>query len=242
MKQIRSAVLIASVAMFSFNSQAQLGKLKNVVNENKEKVGVSNGLTEDEVGRGLKEALAKGVETGVAQLSATDGYFKDMAIKILMPEDAKKVESKLRAVGQGDLVDELIESMNRAAEDAASGAKDIFLTAIKEMTVTDAMGILKGQDDAATQYLNRATRAELYEKFLPVIKASLDKVGTTALWEKVFTTYNRIPMVQKVNPDLNDYATNKAIDGLFVQIAKQEKEIRNNPGARATDLLKKVFG
>lgn len=202
----------------------------------------SSDLTEEEVASGLKEALTRGVEVGVAQLSKPDGYFKDLSIKIPLPAEAKKVEDKLRSIGQGKQVDDAIESINRAAEDAANGAKDIFVTAIKNMTLTDAMGILKGEKNAATQFLEKNTRSSLFEKFKPVIKTSLDKVGATKHWNTVFSTYNKLPMVEKVNPDLEEYATNKAIDGLFVQVEKQEKEIRENPAARVSDLLKKVFG
>ena len=223
-------------------SQGQiLGKIKDAVEETVSDGGTS-ALSEDEVGAGLKEALTKGIEKGVEQVSKPDGYFKDMAIKIFLPEEAKKVETKLRQLGQGAQVDKAIESLNRAAEDAANGAKDIFVTAIKAMTIQDAMSILKGEDNAATVFLEKSTRAALFEKFKPIVKASLDKVGATKHWNTIFTTYNKIPLVQKVNPDLEEYATNKAIDGLFVQIAKEEKEIRNNPMARVTDLLKKVFG
>jgi hypothetical protein len=154
----------------------------------------------------------------------------------------KNVEEKLRALGQGEKVDEAIESMNRAAEDAAEGAKDIFVAAIKGMTLTDAMSILKGEDDAATKYLNKATNTELTQKFEPVIKTSLDKVGATKHWQTVFGTYNKIPFVSKVNPDLEKYVTEKALMGLFIQVAKEELKIRQDPSARATDLLKKVFG
>ncbi len=202
----------------------------------------SDALTEDEVGRGLKEALNQGVKKGVSQLNQKDGYFKDAQIKIPMPEEAKKVEEKLRSLGQGKKVDEAIESMNRAAEDAAEGSKDIFVAAIKEMTLTDVMGILKGEDDAATKYLNRATRAELTKKFQPVIKISLDKVGATKHWKTVFGTYNKLPFVTKINPNLEEYVTDKALNGLFIQVAKEELKIRKDPAARVTDLLKKVFG
>ena len=210
---------------------------KNIVKETK-----STNLTEEEVGKVLKEALNIGIEKGVSQLSKPDGYFKDLQIKIPMPDEAKSVEEKLRAIGQGKKVDEAIESMNRAAEDAANGAKDIFLTAIKELTLKDVMNILHGEDNAATKFLENQTRMQLVEKFKPVIKVSLDKVGATKYWKTVFTTYNKIPLVKSINPDLNEYVTQKAIDGLFIQIAKQELEIRKNPGARVTDLLKKVFG
>ncbi len=200
-----------------------------------------SGLSQDEVGKGLKEALNQGVKKGVTQLNKKDGYLKDAQIKIPMPKEAKTVEEKLRSLGQGKKVDEAIESMNRAAEDAAAGAKDIFVAAIKGMTLADAMSILKGKDDAATKYLNKATRAELTKKFEPIIKVSLDKVGATKHWNTVFSSYNKLPFVSKVNPDLEKYVTDKALDGLFIQIAKEELKIRKDPAARVTDLLKKVF-
>ncbi|HAF30941.1 MAG TPA: DUF4197 domain-containing protein [Bacteroidales bacterium] len=240
MKNIYTLLIIS--LLLSFGANAQLVKdLKKaagkIVNETS-----STGLSEEEVGKALKEALTIGIEKGVAQLSKPDGYFKDPEIKIPMPDEAKSVEEKLRAIGQGKAVDDAIESMNRAAEDAANGAKDIFVTAIKQLTLKDVMNILNGSNDAATRFLEDHTRLQLVEKFKPVIKVSLDKVGATKYWNVVFTTYNKLPFVKKVDPDLVEYATNKAIDGLFVQIAKQELEIRKNPAARITDLLKKVFG
>ena len=211
-----------------------------------EKTGISipgtSSLSEEEVGKGLKEALNNGIVKGVKKLSKPDGYFKDDQIKLFLPEEANQVESKLRKLGQGKKVDAAIESMNRAAEDAANSSKELFVAAIKELSLIDVMKILNGEDDAATSYLSAQTRKSLVDKFKPVIKASLDKVGATKHWGTLFTTYNKIPMVQKVNPDLVDYTTEKAIDGLFIQIAKQELEIRNNPAARVSDLLKKVFG
>lgn len=233
-------IAVLFVAGNSFISTAQLDLKKGI-----EKTAIArpkSGLSEDEVGKALKEALNLGIDKGVSQLSKPDGYFKDTQIKILMPDEAKNAETKLRAIGQGQKVDDAIESMNRAAEDAATSAKQLFVDAIKAMTMTDAMNILNGTDDAATKYLSNATRAQLVEKFKPIIKASLDKTGATKHWASVFTAYNAIPMVQKVNPDLVDFVTNKAIDGLFVQIAKEELSIRKNPAARVSDLLKKVFG
>jgi len=236
-------ILVITVGIFI--SQATIaqtfGKLKEKINETVS-TPANSSLTEGEVANGLKEALNKGIEKGVAQLSKQDGYFKDPQIKIPLPEEAQVVETKLRQLGQGAKVDEAILSLNRAAEDAANGAKDIFVAAIKNMTVTDAMGLLNGDDDAATRFLESTTRAELVAKFRPIVKASLDKVGATKHWNTIFTTYNKLPMVTDVNPDLEEYATNKAIDGLFIQIAKEELDIRKNPGARVTDLLKKVFG
>lgn len=235
----------ALLLMISISVSAQSWKdFKKKAKDGADKVKTSTangGFTNDEAAKGMKEALNQGVKKGVAQLNKKDGYFKDPQIKIPMPSEAKSVEEKLRKLGQGKKVDEAIESMNRAAEDAAEGAKDIFVVAIKEMTVTDAVNIIKGDKDAATQYLSKATRTELVSKFQPVIKVSLDKVGATKHWETVFGSYNKLPMVKKVNPDLEEYVTNKALDGLFIQVAKEELNIRENPAARATDLMKKVF-
>ena len=233
-------ILTSVLIGFSVTSRAQLPNLK----KNLEKVvpGKSAGLSEKEVGQGIKEALNQGIEKGVNQLARPDGYFKDAKIKILMPDEAKKAEEKLRALGQGKKVDDAIESMNRAAEDAANASKDLFIAAIRNLTLKDVMNILHGEDNAATVYLSNQTRPQLVEKFKPIIQASLDKVGATKHWATFTTAYNSLPMVQKINPDLVDYVTNKAIDGLFKQIAKEELEIRKNPAARATDLLKKVFG
>lgn len=211
--------------------------VEEVIDEN-----VSSELTEEEVAKALKEALTIGIKKGVTSLSKPNGYFLDPEIKIPLPNEAKQVEDKLRMLGQDKMVDDAIESLNRAAEDAASGAKDLFVKAIQEMTLSDVMNILNGSEDAATNFLENHTRSQLVEKFKPIIKVSLDKVDATKYWNTVFSSYNKLPFVSKVNPDLDDYVTNKAIDGLFVQIAKEEKEIRENPVARVTDLLKKVFG
>jgi hypothetical protein len=234
---------VFAIALLTYTVSNAQFKIPNT-SKLKDKVNLpaaTSALSEEEIGKGLKEALTKGIEKGVNQVSQPDGFFKDLAIKILMPEDAKKVEQRLRKMGQGKKVDEAIESFNRAAEDASSLAKDIFIQAIKEMTITDAKNILTGEDDAATNYLESKSRQELYEKFAPIVKNSLDKVGATKHWATIMNTYNKLPMVEKINPDLQEYVTNKAIDGLFVQIEKEEKEIRENPAARTTDLLKKVF-
>lgn len=202
----------------------------------------SKPLTTAEVAEGLKEALIKGISNGSDMASQLDGYFKNPQIKIPFPPDVKKVEDRLRQIGAGEQVDKFIMTLNRGAEDAAKEAKPIFISAIRSMTIEDAWGILKGDQDAATQYLKRTTGAQLREKFSPVIQSSLDKVSATKYYADVVNTYNKIPLVEKVNPDLNSYATDKAIDGLFMLIAKEEKEIRQDPVARTTDLLKRVFG
>jgi hypothetical protein len=199
-------------------------------------------LTTAEVAEGLKEALIKGISTGSDLVSQLDGYFKNPEIKIPFPPEVKKVEDKLRQIGFGGEVDKFVMQLNRGAEDAAKEAKPIFITAIRSMTIQDAWAILRGENDAATQYLKRTTSEQLKSKFKPVIQNSLNKVNATKYYGDIVNRYNQLPLVQKVNPNLDDYATDKAIEGLFLMIAKEEKNIRENPIARTTELLKKVFG
>lgn len=197
--------------------------------------------TLEEIGRALKEALVNGVTKGVNVLSQRDGYYKS-AYKILLPTEAQRVADKLRVVpGFEQLESNLLERINRGAEDAAVEAKPIFVSAIRQMTFNDAKNILMGQDNAATEYLRRTTSEQLYQKFNPKIVASLDKVGANDLWRKAANAYNQIPFVTKVNNDLDDYVTREALKGLFSKIADEEKNIRRNKGSRGTDLLKKVF-
>jgi Protein of unknown function (DUF4197) len=202
----------------------------------------NNTPTTEEVGGGLKEALVNGISKGADLVSITDGYFKNPEIKIPFPPDVKKVEDKLRQLGFGKKVDDFVMTLNRGAEEAAKEAKPIFISAIKQLTIQDAWALLKGEPDAATQFLKRTTTPQLKEKFSPVVQVALDKVSATKYYSDVINTYNKIPFIEKVNPDLNAYATDKAIEGLFVMVAKEEKNIRENPVARTTDLLKKVFG
>jgi len=197
--------------------------------------------TAAEVTQGLKEALTQGTRKGADQVSKLDGYFKNPEIKIPFPPEVSVVETKMRMLGFVSQVDEFVLSLNRAAEDAAREAAPIFVSAIQKMTIDDAYGILKGQPDAATQYLKRTTSPQLKEKFKPVVQNSLNKVNATKYYGDLVGSYNRIPFVTKVNPDLNAYATDMAIQGLFVMIAKEEANIRRDPMARTTDLLKKVF-
>lgn len=199
-------------------------------------------LTTAEVAEGLKEALVKGISTGSDLVSVTDGYFKNPEIKIPFPAEVKKVEDAMRKIGLGSQVDKFVLTLNRGAEDAAKEAKPIFIAAIKSMTIQDAWAILKGEDNAATEYLKRTTSPLLKEKFKPVIQNSLNKVNATKYYSEIVTRYNQIPLVEKVNPNLDDYATDKAIEGLVVMIAKEEKNIRQDPVARTTELLKRVFG
>lgn len=198
--------------------------------------------TQTEITMGLKQALELGTTYSSERLSSKDGYFGNLAIKILFPEEAQKAEKTLRSLGLNQLADNVILTINRAAEDAANEAKPIFINAIKQMSIADATNILIGRDkDAATQYFERVTSNELRAKFKPVIESSLSKVGATKYWGDAVTRYNRIPLVTKINPDLQAYVTQKAMEGLFVEIAKEELKIRDNISARSTGLLQKVF-
>ena len=231
-------ILLITVILGACTS-AQINQTLGDVNKT---LGGSQPLTTAEVADGLKEALIKGISNGSDIVSQIDGYFKNPEIKIPFPPEVKKVEDKLRQIGLGNEVDKFVMTLNRGAEDAAKEAKPIFISAIRSMTIQDAWSILKGEDNAATEYVKRTTSAQLKEKFGPVIQNSLNKVNATKYYGEIVTRYNQIPFVQKVNPDLNDYATDRAIEGLFLMIAKEEKNIRDNPVARTTELLKKVFG
>lgn len=197
--------------------------------------------TQTEMGLGLKQALEFGTNYSAERLSAKDGYLGNLAIKILFPEEARKVENTLRAVGLNSLCNNVITSLNRAAEDAAMEAKPIFVSAIKQMSFQDVTNILLGQEDAATLYFKRTTSIALVDKFRPIINASLSKVGATRYWGDVVNNYNRLPLVKPVNTDLAGYVTDKAINGLFMEIAKEELKIRQNLSSRSTSLLQKVF-
>ena len=202
----------------------------------------NKGLTEKDAADGIREALVNGTGQSVKLVSVLDGYWGNAEIRIPFPEEAKDMESKLRNIGMGKKVDEFNVSMNRAAEKAAAEAKPIFIAAIKGMTVRDAINIVKGANNAATIYLKNTTSPELINKFQPIIKTSLDNVNATRYWSDLITIYNKIPLVRKMNPDLTAYVTQKAIDGLFIMMAKEELKIRKDPMARTSDLLKRVFG
>jgi hypothetical protein len=194
-----------------------------------------------EINNGLKQALELGTNKSSEQLSAVNGFFADAAVKILFPPEAQKVEKTLRSIGLGKLADNVILSLNRAAEDAAAQAKPIFVNSIKQMTITDVTNILLGNQDAATQYFKRTTTSQLSAKFKPVIQTSLNKVGATKYYTDAATAYNKVPFVTKVNTDISSYVTQQAINGLFVKIAQEELNIRQNLSARTTPLLQKVF-
>lgn len=230
------------VLLLSCSASSQInvgGLLNNLGNSNNNS---STGLTNSQMIDGLKQALQIGTNNATSTLNKTDGYFKNVAIKILMPPEAKAVEDKLRELGFGSKVDEAILSMNRAAETAAKDAAPIFLDAIKNMTISDAASIVTGTDHAATDYLKSHTSTALTQKFTPVISKALSTVNATKYWSDVFTTYNKIPFVTKVNPDLTSYVTQKALEGLFYQIGLEEKKIRTDPAAQVTTLLQQLFG
>lgn len=194
-----------------------------------------------DIAGGLKEALNKGISTQVTKLTSTDGFFNNQLVRILLPEELKVVDQTLRNIGLGALADKGLKMLNSAASDAVKEATPIFVNAVTSMTFNDAKGILMGGQEAATQYLKRTTSPALYSKFMPVVKNSFAKVGADAVWKEIITKYNSIPLVTKVNPDLNDYVTNKAMDGVFKMIAVEEKNIRTNINARSSNLLKQVF-
>jgi len=224
------------IAAIKVQAQSPLDLLKKVTS-GKGKDSLSTG----DVVSGLKEALNTGISKGTDKLSATDGFFKDAVLKILMPAEAQKVEKTLRGIGLGKQVDDAVLAMNRAAEDAAKNAAPIFLNAVKQMSIGDAWGILKGGDSAATQYLRQKTTTSLEQAFKPVIEKSLEKTGATKYWNTVFTSYNKFSF-NKINPDLSSYVTEKAMSGIFYEVALQEAQIRKDPLARTSDILKKVFG
>jgi hypothetical protein len=236
MKQ-KIALIFLFITHFVASSQAQFD-LGKVLGKSK---GNNTGLGQNEIVQGLKEALNVGISNGSAEASKVDGFFNNELIKIAVPPEAQKVAETLRKMGLGDQVDKFTLSLNRAAEDAAKKSKPIFVKAITSMTVPDALSILKGQDDAATQYLKKSTNDELFKTFFPVVDSTLNLNKATEYYTDIVNTYNQIPLVKKVNPNLKEYATQKTIDGLYVLIAQEEKKIRENPAARVSDLLKKVF-
>jgi len=200
------------------------------------------GLTNDDVIKGLKEALNVGVNKSTSIASKLNGYYKNPKIFIPWPADAVKVEKKLRELGFGKKVDEFTMTLNRAAEEAAKEAAPIFVSAIKGITIQDGMSILKGTETAATSYLKGKTESQLQNSFSPIVQRALQKTNATKYWSELVTIYNKLPTVQKINPNLNAYATDKAIDGLFVLVGDEETKIRKDPAARVSDILKKVFG
>ncbi len=214
-------------------SSADLNRVLGTIGE--------GGLTTAQIASGLKQALEIGIKEGATKLSGLDGYYKS-PYKIFLPEEAQKVVDKLSFVpGWNNVEAEITKKLNRAAEDAAKSAAPIFVDAITSMSFDDALNILMGEQNAATNYLNKRTYDALYRAFQPVILESLNKFGALDYWADAVNTYNKIPFVNKLNPRIDDYVANKALDGLFGMVAKKELKIRSDVSARTTDLLRKVF-
>lgn len=222
------------IAVFVLSSCAELQQIANQYPN----IGTTGSLN---IAAGLKEALNNGITKQVTKLTATDGFYRNEAVKILLPEELRKVDAGLRSIGLSSLADEGLKALNRAAEDAVKEATPIFISAVKNMTFTDAKTILLGNNNAATNYLQNSTSTALYAKFNPVIKNSFSKVGADKIWSNIITKYNSIPLVRKVNPDLNDYVTNQALVGVFKMIAVEEQNIRTSITARTSPLLLSVF-
>ncbi|MBQ0787474.1 MAG: DUF4197 domain-containing protein [Oceanihabitans sp.] len=227
--------IFAFVIILNFTACAEL---QQVIDQLPDEV---SSLSESEIGAGLRQALDLGIDKQVTKLTQKDGFFKNDLVKIVLPEELKKVDKALRDIGLSSLADEGLKVLNRAAEDAVSEATPIFVSAVKDITFADAKNILLGNNDAATQYLTSKTQTALYAKFNPVIKSSFSKVGADQIWANLINKYNAIPFTSNVNPDLTDYVTSEALKGVYTMIAVEEKEIRSKSSSRTTDLLRKVF-
>jgi hypothetical protein len=201
------------------------------------------GLSNDKIISGLKDALTIATKAAAGKVSVLDGYYKNTLIKIPYPTEVKQAMDMAKKIPGGEkYVDEFVKSLNRAAEEAAKEAAPVFLDAVKQMTINDGLTILQGSSNEATMFLKAKTEASLKTKYKPIVKKALDKVQATKHWTKVAGYYNKIPFVTKLNPNLDDYTTQKALDGLFLMIGKEEEKIRKDPGARVTDTLRDVFG
>jgi hypothetical protein len=244
MKKIILAIAF-STSILAASAQIKLsgGNLGNTLNNAANAAtGSGSNLSESEIAKGLKEALDVGTKNAVGAVSKTDGFFKNPKVKIPFPPEVKKVDNAVRKVGMNKQADDFVMALNRAAEDAAKSATPIFADVIKSMTLSDAKSILKGNETAATEFMKGKTSDELATKFRPIVQQSMQKVQVTKYWKPIATKYNQLPMTQKVNPDLEKYVTDKAIEGLFKMIAEEEIKIRKDPAARITDILKSVFG
>ena len=230
-------VLAAALTLLSFR-QINVGQIGNSI----QRTLGGTSLTNDDIVKGLKEALNVGSKVASDSASKPDGYYRNPKIKIPLPKDVKSAESTLRSIGMGGTVDSFVKSMNRAAEEAAKKSAPIFVNAVTKMTISDGLQILRGADTAATSYLRKTTYQPLRTEFKPVIKSAITKAEVTKYYKPIVTTYNKIPFVKKLNPNLEDYITDRALSGLFYLVSQEEIKIRKDPAARVTDILKKVFG
>lgn len=238
---MKTILLVSFSLLLSINLNAQT--IKNVINAAGNYInGNGTAVSNDEIIKGLKEALSVGAKNSANKASAVNGFYKNSLIKIPFPPEVSEMQSRLISLGMKPQVDKFVETLNRAAEKAAKDAAPIFLNAITSMSLTDGISVLKGGDNAATKYLKDKTNAELMAKFLPVVKNSLAQVQITKYWNPLATRYNKIPLVKKANPNLENYVTLKAIEGLFKLVGQEELKIRKDPASRISELLKKVFG
>ena len=248
MNSIIRKVLITSVAVAAAWT-AQAADVLDLFNR-KPVAGAASlsALSQEQMVGGLKEALGKGVQQAVATLGKTDGFLKDANVKIPMPANLQKVEKTLRMLGQDKLADEFVTTMNRAAEQAVPEAAAVLGDSVKQMSITDAKSIVTGTNNAGTQYFRHTSETNLHARFLPIVKAATAKAGVTSAYKRMTDKAGSGlgglggGLLGKQAPDLDDYVTRKTLDGLFLKIAEQEKLIRENPAARTTDLLQKVFG
>lgn len=229
---------LSAVILFGFTGCAELQQVANqlpeILNENGQ-------IGQNQIAQALKQALNQGIDKQVSKLTKTNGFYNNSLVKIGLPAELQQVEKTLRSVGLGNLADEGIKALNKAAENAVKEATPIFVDAVKSMTISDATNILMGDKNATTKYLERTTSKALYSKFNPVIENSFSKVGADKIWANIIKQYNNIPMVKKVNPDLTDYVTQEALNGVYTMIEQEELNIRKNASSRTTDLMKSVF-
>ena len=233
-KQITMKKILMLMVAVSLSGCAEMQQVMNQFPQ-------TQGIGGVDIAGGLKEALNNGISKQVTKLTTTDGFYRNELVKILLPEELRKVDSGLRKLGLNSLADEGLKVLNRAAEDAVKEATPIFVDAVRNMSFADARGILMGNQNSATNYLQNSTSTALYGKFNPVIKKSFTKVGADKVWANIITKYNSIPLINKVIPDLTDYVTNQAMNGVFKMVAVEEKNIRTNINARTSILLQKVF-
>jgi len=241
MKTIIQVLFVALLTPMVSCSQIDFNKLGKNINKDINSYQ-KKPLSNDEIISGLKEALTVGSNNASAAASKPDGYFKHPVIKIPFPPEAQQMESTLRSIGMNKQVDDFVLTMNRAAEEAAKQAAPVFIDAVKKMTITDGLTILKGSDTAATGYLRKTTSPQLHDGFKPTIKTATQKVEVTKYWTPLVSAYDKIPFVTKINPDLDEYITQRALSGLFYLVSQEETKIRKDPAAQVTDLLKRVFG
>jgi len=237
MKKLLLLLSITSLSGGQLFSQISINQVLNTVNST-----IGAGLTTTEITQGLKEALTVGSRNATASASKVDGFYKNPKIKIPWPSEAKDMKNTLNSMGMKKQVTAFEKQVNRAAEDAAKKAAPIFIKSITSMSINDGLSILQGKNDEATQYLKRTTSDQLMAEFKPIVSESLKKVDITRYWKPLFTNYNKLPMVKKVNPNLDDYVSRKAMEGLFKLVAEEEFKIRQDPAARVNDILRKVFG